>query len=76
MPEKLLQRKAVSNAFDKIHDQLLIIRGHVESGSDDPKLHRLVDNLDHGMLVPMRKLRLALDIPYDWHEETQREQEL
>ncbi len=60
-------RKLISNAFNKMHDQLSIIRSRVEL-LDDPAAMNLVDSMEFGLLAPMRKLRLHLDIPYDWHD--------
>ncbi|MBI4965362.1 MAG: hypothetical protein HY913_18950 [Desulfomonile tiedjei] len=61
-------RRFVSQAFDKIHEQLSLVRLHVDS-LDDPVARRLFESMEFGLLAPMRKLRLHLDIPYDWHEQ-------
>jgi hypothetical protein len=61
-------RKRVSNAFDKLHEQLSLVRAHVDS-LDDPVARKLFESMEFGLLAPMRKLRLHLDIPYDWHEQ-------
>jgi hypothetical protein len=60
-------RKLMSNSFDKLHEQLSLIRSHVE-GLEDPVARKLVESMEFGLLAPMRKLRVHLDIPYDWHE--------
>jgi hypothetical protein len=59
--------KLISNSFNKLHEQLSVVRSHVES-LDDPVACRLLESLEFGLLAPMRKLRMHLDIPYDWHE--------
>lgn len=59
--------KLMSNAFDKLHEHLSAVRAHVEC-LNDPTAQKLLDAMEFGMLAPMRKLRLHLDIPYDWHE--------
>ena len=59
--------KLISNSFNKLHEQLSVVRSHVES-LDDPVAHNLLDSLEFGLLAPMRKLRMHLGIPYDWHE--------
>jgi hypothetical protein len=61
-------RKRVSNAFDKLHEQLSLVRTHVDS-LNDPVARKLFESMEFGLLAPMRKLRLHLDIPYDWHEQ-------
>jgi hypothetical protein len=61
-------RRLISNAFNKLHEQLSHVRSHVEC-LDDPDARRLVDSMEFGLLAPLRKLRLHLDIPYDWHEQ-------
>ncbi len=60
-------RKLMSNSFSKIHEQLSIVRSHVESLQDSDAA-RLLECMEFGLLAPMRKLRLHLNIPYDWHE--------
>lgn len=60
-------RKLMSNAFNKLHEQLSVVRSHVET-LEDPEAKRLFDAMEFGLLAPMRKLRVHLDIPYDWHE--------
>jgi len=67
-------RRLVSNAFDKLHEQLSMVRSHVDS-LDDPVARRLFEAMEFGLLAPMRKLRLHLDIPYDWHEQRASEKE-
>jgi hypothetical protein len=59
--------KLMSNAFDKLHEQLSVVRAHVDS-LEDPKAKKLFESMEFGLLAPMRRLRLHLDIPYDWHE--------
>ena len=59
--------KLISNSFDKLHEQLSVVRSHVES-LDDPVACKLLESLEFGLLAPMRKLRMHLGIPYDWHE--------
>jgi hypothetical protein len=61
-------RKLMSNAFNKLHEQLSLVRSHVED-LDDDEAARLLESMEFGLLAPMRKLRLKLDIPYDWHEQ-------
>ncbi|MBI5569306.1 MAG: hypothetical protein HY914_05110 [Desulfomonile tiedjei] len=61
-------RKLISNSFNKLHEQLSVVRSHVES-LDDPDARNLLDSMEFGLLAPMRRLRLHLNIPYDWHEE-------
>jgi hypothetical protein len=36
---------------------------------DDPAARKLFESMEFGLLAPMRRLRLHLDIPYDWHEQ-------
>jgi len=60
--------KLMSNAFDKLHETLSAVRGHVET-LEDPTAEKLFQAMEFGLLAPMRKLRLHLDIPYDWHEQ-------
>lgn len=62
-----VSRKLMSNAFNKLHEQLSVVRSHVET-LEDPEAGRLFDAMEFGLLAPMRKLRVHLDIPYDWHE--------
>ncbi len=59
-------RRLMSNSFNKLHEQLSVVRSHVES-LDDPEATKLYESMECGLLAPMRKLRLHLDIPYDWH---------
>jgi len=61
-------RKLMSNSFNKLHEQLSILRAHVET-LDDPEARELLESMEFGLLAPMRKMRLHLDIPYDWHEQ-------
>jgi hypothetical protein len=60
-------KQLISHAFDKMHEQLTVIRLHLDT-LDDPEASRLFDAMERGLLVPLRKLRLHLEIPYDWHE--------
>jgi hypothetical protein len=61
------RRKLISNSFDKLHEQLSVIRSHMDE-YDDPVAQELVESMEFGLLAPMRRLRTHLDIPYDWHE--------
>ncbi len=61
-------RKLMSNSFNKLHEQLSLIRSHVDE-INDPEARQLLNSMEFGMLAPMRRLRLRLDIPYDWHEQ-------
>lgn len=61
-------RKLMSNSFNKLHEQLSVVRSHVEA-LEDPEARKLVESMEFGLLAPMRKLRIRLDIPYDWHEQ-------
>ena len=67
MKNTVSSRKLLSNSFDKMHSQLSIIRSHVEE-LNDAGAAKLIEQMEHGLLSPMRKLRLILDIPYDWHD--------
>ncbi|MBM4328578.1 MAG: hypothetical protein FJ118_15610 [Deltaproteobacteria bacterium] len=60
--------KLMSNSFDKLHDQLSVIRGHAEALNDEEAV-KLVGAMEFGLLAPLRKLRAHLRIPYDWHEQ-------
>ncbi len=59
-------RKLIANSFDKLHEQLSLLRSHVEE-ADDPVAREFVQAMEFGLLSPMRKLRLHMNIPYDWH---------
>ncbi len=61
-------RKLIANSFNKLHEQLSLVRSHLET-LDDPDAHKLLESMEFGLLAPMRRLRLHLNIPYDWHEE-------
>jgi hypothetical protein len=61
-------RRYISNAFDRIHDQLRSIKKHVEHGCDE-KAMKLYVRLEAGTLEPLKRLRLHLNIPYDWHDD-------
>ncbi|MFC1834689.1 hypothetical protein ACFL2Q_08140 [Thermodesulfobacteriota bacterium] len=63
---RINHRKLLSNSFNKLHAQLSTIRSHVESLGDTSAME-LLDSMEVGLLSPMRKLRLHLEIPYDWH---------
>ena len=65
--ETVNHRKLMSNAFNKLHEQLSVVRSHVEA-MGDPHAAKLLESMEFGLLAPMRKLRLHLEIPYDWHE--------
>ena len=60
-------RKLLSNSFNKLHEQLSIMRSHLEAVGDPAALKHL-ESMEFGLFAPMRRLRLHLDIPYDWHE--------
>lgn len=62
------RKKLISNTFAKLHEQLSSLRYHVEALDDDDAIKRL-DALEFGLLAPMRRLRLYLEIPYDWHDD-------
>ncbi len=59
--------KLISNSFDKLHEQLSVVRSHVDA-LGDPDARKLVESMEFGLLAPMCKLRRHLDIPFDWHE--------
>jgi hypothetical protein len=59
--------KLISNAFNKLHEQLSVVRSHVET-LEDPAAQELLESMEFGLLAPMRRLRVHLDIPYDWRE--------
>ncbi len=59
--------KLISNSFDKLHEQLSILRAHVKK-VEDPEAEELFIELEKGLLAPLRSLRRRLEIPYDWHE--------
>lgn len=64
----------MSNSFDKLHEQLSILRAHAKN-FDDPRVEEFVTKMEFGLLAPMRQLRLSLEIPYDWHEKKEEEEE-
>lgn len=66
--DSLTKRKLISNSFNKLHEQLSTVRAHVDS-LDDPVAKQLFESMEFGLLAPMRKLRVHLEIPYDWHEQ-------
>lgn len=59
--------KLISNCFDKLHEQLTVLRANIEK-LDDPEAQELLKKLELGFLPNLRSLRRCLDIPYDWHE--------
>lgn len=65
--ETVNHRKLISNAFNKLHEQLSVVRSHVES-LEDPDAREILESMEFGLLAPMRRLRVHLDIPYDWRE--------
>ena len=72
--ETVNPRRLMSNSFNKLHEQLSSVRSHVES-LDDPEATKLYEAMECGLLAPMRKLRLHLDIPYDWHAQRRLKEE-
>ncbi len=66
-------RRLMSNSFNKLHEQLSILRSHVEV-IGDPVAQTLLESMEYGLLAPMRKLRLHLDIPYDWKPQAAKQQ--
>jgi hypothetical protein len=66
--EGVNRRKLLSNSFNKLHEQLSVIRSHVDA-MEDPQAEELLEGMELGLLAPLRKLRMHLDIPYDWHEQ-------
>ncbi len=67
MDHQLDQRKLLSNAFDKIHEQMALLRSHLET-SPDATARELLVNMECGLMAPMRRMRLHMDIPYSWSE--------
>lgn len=65
--QEVNHRKLISNAFNKLHEQLSVVRAHVET-LEDPAAEKFLESMEFGLLAPMRRLRIHLDIPYDWHE--------
>jgi hypothetical protein len=65
--EKVNHHKLLANAFNKLHEQLSVVRSHVEA-MDDPDAGEFMDSMELGLLAPMRRLRVHLGIPYDWHD--------
>jgi len=61
--------KLISNSFDKLHEQLSIIRAHIQK-IDDPEAEELFKQMEIACLSRLRSLRLRLEIPYDGHEVT------
>lgn len=66
--ETVNHHKLISNAFNKLHEQLSAVRSHVEA-LEDPVAGKFLDSMEFGLLAPMRRLRVHLGIPYDWREE-------
>ncbi len=60
-------RKLLTNCFDKLHEQMSLVRSHVESLQDREAL-KLLESMETGLLAPMRRMRIRLDIPYSWCE--------
>ena len=60
-------QKLISNSFDKLHEQLSIIRAHIQQ-VDDPEAEELFRQMEIACLSRLRSLRLRLEIPYDGHE--------
>lgn len=64
MDQQTDTRRCLSSACNKIHHQLYVIRSHVAaSGDEDAAL--IVEEMEQGLLAPMRRLRKRLAIPYD-----------
>jgi len=61
------QRKLISRSFNKLHEQVSILRALVET-IDDPEASEFLDSMEYGLFAPMRRLRVHLDIPYDWRD--------
>ena len=59
-------RKLISNSFDKVHEQISVIRSHVGT-LEDPSAVELLTDMEMGLFSAMRKLRTRLDIPYEWY---------
>ncbi len=57
--------RGICRAFDKIHEQLSIIRAHVDELKNVEAVKHF-SAMEIGMLAPMRHLRQALNIPYNW----------
>jgi IS30 family transposase len=53
----------LSILFDKIHEQLFLIKEHTRS-LEDPEATELADELEKGALKRIRRLRLALKVSY------------
>ncbi len=66
------RKKLVSHSFDKIHEQLSTMKMHIDS-INDPEANDLLSKMESAVLGRMRKLRLHLDIPYDWHDRKMQE---
>lgn len=59
--------KLLSNAFDKIHILLSLVRAHVEKCGNNEAIKTL-NEMEPIFLSLLHKLRKLMDIPYDWHE--------
>ncbi len=70
----LHSQKLISNSFNKLHEHLSTLRSHVEQ-LEDPVAMRFLESMDLGLLAPMRRLRIHLDIPYDWHDRVPKPEE-
>lgn len=62
---KMSRLRRICHAFDKIHDQLSIIRAHVDKLQNVEAIKHF-SAMEIGMLTPMRRLRQTLNIPYNW----------
>jgi hypothetical protein len=60
-----MSRRALYDAMDRVHSALAMMRVATED-FDDPEAMALLAQMEFGALAPMRKLRLHLNIPYDW----------
>ena len=65
-------RRLMSHSFNKLHEQLSILRSHVEA-LGDPVAQTLLESMEYGLLAPMRKLRMHLEIPYHWKPQAARQ---
>jgi hypothetical protein len=67
-------RKLISNSFNKLHEHVSTLRSHVEQ-LEDPVALGFLESMELGLLAPMRRLRIHLDIPYDWHDKLPKSEE-
>jgi hypothetical protein len=58
------QQIKLSDVFARIHDQLTMVREILEECGDETAL-QLLEQMESGTLLPMRRIRLHLDVPYD-----------